>query len=467
MSSKKNRSRRQFIKTVAAGSASAAITPTILKAKTSQQFLEPKRYTANDKIRLATIGMGIIGFIDTETALRVPGVELVAVADLYDGRRTRAQEVYGSHIFTTRDYREILQRDDVDAVIVATSDHWHAQIAIDAMEAEKHVYCEKPMVRTPEEGRRVIEAEKKTGKVLEVGSQGVSSILNDKARQLFEEGAIGELNFIEASFRRNSDVGAWQYSIPPDASPQNVDWERFLGEAPKRPFDATRFFRWRNYTDYGTGIPGDLFVHLFSAVHHILTSHGPTRISAMGGLRFWKDGRDVPDVIAGLFDFPQAKAHPAFTLALTANFVDNSSGPSGTLIIGSEGMMRIQGSRLTLEKRGQYKRTEQEYVEGYNSVRTFSEATQRDFVEEYRQMKAAQGKPESAVTGVSEYQTPEGYDARLDHFYNFFSAIRENGKVEEDATYGLRAAAPAVLTNTAYADQRIVNWDPEKLLVGN
>ena len=253
-----------------------------------------------ERLQIATFGVGIQGINDTRTALRLPGVELVAVADVYDGRLALAKETWGDHIFTSRDYRDVLARPDVDAVIIATPDHWHARMAIDAMKAGKDVYVEKPIVQDIEEGRPVIEAEQQTKRILQVGSQRVSSMVYAKARELFRAGAIGELNLVEAWMNRNSANGAWQYSIPPDASPATIDWDRFIGNAPKRPFEPIRLFRWRNYRDYGTGIPGDLFVHLFTGIHFVLDSLGPTRVMATGGLRYWNDGRDVPDVILAL-----------------------------------------------------------------------------------------------------------------------------------------------------------------------
>ena len=452
-----NKSRREFLKIAAAGAAGlgAATTASPLTVRAlAAQDPQPSG-SALDKIQIGLIGAGGQGMSDTQTALRVPGVEIVAVADVYDGRLTRSKEMWGDTIFTTRDYREILARPDVDAVIIATPDHWHARMAIDAMKAGKDVYLEKPMVQDIEEGPRVIEAANATRRILQVGSQRVSSIIYAKARELFKSGAIGELNFVEAWWHRNSAMGAWQYTIPPDASEQTCDWDRFLGDAPKRPFDATRLFRWRNYRDYGTGIPGDLFVHLFSGIHYVLDSTGPTRIMATGGLRSWLDGRDVPDVAVGFYDYPKTAAHPAFTLMLKVNFADGGGGEGHLFrFAGPDGVITIGGSGVTLAR-------QERSTDPGVSAGTFPRAMQQQITDAHRARY-----PEQVTLRPREetvFTAPSGYSDTFDHFRNFFDAVRSRKPVIEDAVFGYRAAGPAVLTNTSYFEQRPIEWDPEKM----
>ncbi len=419
--------------------------------------------SANDKIRIATIGFGGMGSGDTRYALNVPGVELVAVCDIYDGRLTRARELYGDHVFTTRDYREILARKDVDAVIIGTPDHWHARISIEALNAGKHVYCEKPMVKDVSEGKAVIEAQKKSGKVFQVGSQYVSSLVYQKAGELIKAGALGELNMVEAWLDRNTAVGAWQYSIPPDASPSNIDWDRFLGNAPKRPFEPIRLFRWRNYQDYGTAVAGDLFVHLLSGLHLATTSIGPNRIYATGGLRYWKDGRDVPDVMLALLDYAaQAGHHPAFNLALRVNFKSGVSQEQfGFRFVGSEGVMTTSMSGITLSK------TPAEREPGY-TIGTFPKAVQAEYLREYRQKYPRQELTTAAMLpdNVEHYVPPPGHDAHQEHHVHFYEAIRAGRPSIEDAVYGFRAAGPALLANTSYFERRICTWNPETMTAG-
>lgn len=417
---------------------------------------EPEQYSPQDTIRLATIGVGIQGSGDTGTALRVPGVELVAAADVYDGRLVRAREVWGNHLFTTRDYREVLARPDVDAVIIATPDHWHARMAIDAMEAGKDVYLEKPMVQRVEEGQEVIDTQRRTGRVLQVGSQRVSSIVYAKARELLASGVIGPVNFIEARYDRNSALGAWQYSIPTDASPQTIDWDRFLGHAPQRPFEPIRLFRWRNYQDYGTGVPGDLFVHLFSGIHYVLDTNGPTRVMATGGIRHWDDGRDVPDVMVGIYDYPETASNPAFNINMRVNFASGDGGGQAFRFIGPDGVLTID-SRVTVTRAAKE-------TEPGHTANTFSREVQAEVARRYREQYPEQ-EPVVRPEYTEVWAPPGGYNDTFDHFRNFFHAVRTREPVVEDAVFGFRAAAPSLLTNMSYFEGRPYAWDPEAMRV--
>lgn len=410
------------------------------------------RYSANDQVQLALIGAGGMGNADMQTALRIPGVRMVAACDLYDGRLRQCKEVYGTDIFTTRDYREILQRDDIDGVIIGTPDHWHKQISVDALLSGKAVYCEKPMVHHIEEGMEVVNAQRKSGKTFQVGSQGMSSLGNEKAKELLAAGAIGTLNYAEGFWARNSPVGAWQYAIPDDASRETVDWNRYVSNTTDRSFDPLRFFRWRNYRDYGTGVSGDLFVHLFSSLHFITNSKGPNKIQATGGLRYWKDGREVPDILLGMFDYPETEEHPPFNLSLRVNFVDGTSGSTYLRLVGSEGAMDVKWREVVLRKNEAIDPNADPFLAQKNEEQgSISAAYQR---------KKIKG-PEEIV-----YKAEDDYlGAHYDHLYNFIQGIRTGKQVAEDAVFGFRAAAPALLCNDSYFDNKIINWDPEKMKV--
>jgi len=446
--------RRGFITKLAKGVVGASLLPNILTAADKQRSLLTRvkeKYSANDQIQIALIGAGGMGTSDTNTAITVPGVKLIAACDLYDGRLADAKKKWGNDIYTTRDYREILERKDIDAVIIATPDFWHKDISVAAMNKGKSVYCEKPMVHDITEGPAVIEAQQKNGKVVyQVGSQGMSSLGNEKARQLLKDGAIGKLNYAEGFWARMSPFGAWQYPIPADASAKTVDWDAYLAHAPKRAFDPLRFFRWRNYKDYGTGVSGDLFVHLFSSLHFVTGSIGPEKIMATGGLRYWKDGREVPDIMLGMFDYPENEIHPAFNLSLRVNFVDGTGGTNYLRMVGSEGSMTVEWDKVTLYRNKTYAATDDPLLQ----TKKDSDSG-KQYVYERKDML-----PPDKL----EYVAEEGYKgAHFDHFYNLFNAMRTGGKVHEDALFGYRAAAPALLCNDSYFNNRIMQWDPKNL----
>ena len=460
MSNPSEKSRRSFLKKALSTAIITGAAPSAIFGKPGQVVeLIPARYEEkfgpNDQVNVAVIGMGIMGFNNIQTSLTVPGVKLVAVCDLYTGHLDRAKELYGKDIFTTKDYREILERRDVDAVIVATSDHWHDRICIDAMNKGKHVYCEKPMVHKLEEGEAVIAAQKKTGKVLQVGSQRVSSIVTLKTKEIFESGIIGDIVVVETYMDRHSGLGSWQYSIPTDASTSTVDWDRFIGDAPKVKYDPLRFFRWRNYQDYGTGIAGDLFVHLFSALHTVTSSDGPERIYATGGLRYWKDGRDVPDIITGLYDYPSSSKHAAFNLQMRVNFADGSEEGQNLKIVGTDGaiIMGWGGVKAVRHRTPKYPG-----YGGWDSFETFTEAEKKEYEKWYKANHPAEG-PDKYDSEV-EFKAPQGYSADYDHHMSFYKGIRENIPIKEDALFGMQAAGPALASNKSYFEKKIIKWNP-------
>jgi len=232
---------------------------------------------------------------------------------------------------------------------------------------------------------------------------------------------------------------------------KKCDWPRFLGTAPKIPFNAEHFFQWRKWKAYGSGVAGDLFVHLFSGTHFITGALGPTRAMATGGLRYWKDGRDTPDVLLALFDYPEN-----FNLSLRVNFVDGGEESEGLIFTGSEGTMEIAGSTVSVS------RTPRDKAPGY-SVSTFAEAMQKRTIDAYHEKYPSSRTAEKTTTALERYTAPPGYSDSYDHFSNFFSAVRSRTPVVEDAVFGYRAAGAALLSNLSYERDAIVHWNPQSM----
>jgi predicted dehydrogenase len=368
------------------------------------------------------------------------------------------KEKYGNHIFTTRDYRELLERKDIDAVVIGTGDHWHARIAIDAMKSGKHVYCEKPMVHKISEGEPVIAAQQQTQKVMQVGSQRISGLLYQKAKTLYEAGEIGKLNCIEASYDRHSAIGAWQYTMPTDGSPETVDWDRYIAGMPGQPYNPKQFFWWRNYRAFGTGVAGDLFVHLLTGIHMITGSKGPERIFASGETSYWKDGRDVPDVMTAIMDYAETKEHPAFQLTLRVNFSSGMGDRSVIRLIGDEGAMEL-GNALTITHDLLPKAPG---IGGWDALATYPKQMQEALLQAYNEKYSKKDREKPEKPSI-KYTVPDGHDAHVAHFTNFFEAIRTNGTVIEDPVFGFRAAAPCLACNDSYFGKKIVEWDPVKM----
>lgn len=457
-------SRRSFIKKAGVTAAAVIAGNQAIANKNVQVFSSKIKLNGANEVRIGLIGSGIIGHYDTDTALKVPNVRLTAVCDLYTGRLTRAKEKWGKDIFITRDYRALLARPDIDAVLICTSDNWHKQIAVDAMKAGKHVYCEKPMVQYIEQGQEIIDAQKASRKIFQVGSQRASSATILQAKEYYESGIIGELTNVQANNERWNSGGAWNYSIPTDASPETVDFDTFLGNAPKVSFDPVRFFRWRNFKEYGTGVAGDLFVHLLTGVHVITGAIGPNKIYAIGDLNYWKDGRNAYDLVTGILSYPKTEQHSSFEFITQVNLANGSkNGDSATKLIGTEGVINIGWNDFTIET---IQRPAAPGYGGYDSFESFS-AKQK---EDYKKWYEATYKDAKTVVKQAEsitFKAESGYDERLDHMKVFFNAVRANRPqdIVEDATFGLRTAAPSIACNISAEKKAAILWDPVKMKV--
>jgi predicted dehydrogenase len=446
--------RREFLKAGSIMTAGSFISGGMKYHAMAEESGEPAKPTAaNDQLQIALIGAGGQGQFDTRTAAQVPGVKVRAAADCYQGRLTHAKELWGADIETTTNYAEILARKDIDAVIIGTPDHWHKQAAIDAMNAGKDVYLEKPMIHLYADGPQMIDTAARTGRIIQIGSQRVSSMIYRKAKELLASGSIGKLNMVTAWWDRNSSIGAWNYSIPLDASTETCDWPRFLGTAPKIPWNPEHFFQWRKWKAYGSGVAGDLFVHLFSGTHFVVNVNGPTRAMATGGLRYWRDGRDVPDVLMGLFDYPEG-----FNLSLRVNFVDGGSESEGLIFTGSEGTMTISEDGVSVS------RVPREKEPGYN-IESFADAMQKEFLAAYRTKYPVIHPTGEIPMAEEKYLAPPDYSDSYDHLKNFFDSVRTRRPVVEDAVFGYRAAGAALLSNLSYDRQMVVRWDPTAMKV--
>lgn len=454
-------SRRKFIKQLGAAS---LIAPISSYASVSDKEIEKRiipyerKVSAVDEINVGVIGFGIMGSRNAKTILQIPGIKLVAACDLYKGRLERAKELYGQQIFTTQNYEELLSRSDIDAVVICTSDQWHDKISIDAMKEGKAVYCEKPVVHQLHQGWEVINVQKQTGMLMQVGSQRVSSIAYAEAKRLYKEGAIGQLNCIEASFDRHTALGAWQYTMPLDVTTETIAWKKYLKTNADTPFDAKRFFWWRNYKEYGTGVAGDLFVHLLSGIHYLTDSKGPSRIFATGDISYWKDGRNVPDVMTGVMEYKACNEHPAFQVLLKVNLASGAEKvESGKVkFYGTEGLIDFGWNDFTITKN---KFSVAPNIGGWDALDTYPEKMQQEILNEYRK-KYSGSKISPTAEKPIQFAAPAGYDDRYDHFVNFFESVRNKKPVVEDASFGFRAAAPCLACNESYFQKKVINWDP-------
>ena len=395
------------------------------------------------KIRFVSIGTGIRGCDLLRSARQVPTGECVGTADLYTMHQKAGQEAYGADIPTTREYRSLLDRKDVDAVIVACADHQHRRVVLDCVAAGKDVYCEKPMSHNVADGLAMVEAVQKNKRIFQAGSQRVSSIVYKKATEIYKSGRLGEVTYIEAHTDRNSPSGAWVYPVAPDASPETIDWATWLRDAPERPFDAERFFRWRCFADYGEGVAGDLYVHLLSGFQCVSGINAPpARAYSTGSLTHFKDGRDFPDLLATLYDYPG--------VAVKMHCNQNNASGESMVFYGRQGTMEIVDNTVTVTPQDTSPQPE-----GY-SLNGWTAAAKKKYLEEWH---AAHPEPAVKLGEVETYSAPHGYDDTADHLANFFHAVETREHVVEDEIFGNNAAIACHMANHSYFQRTVATWD--------
>lgn len=403
---------------------------------------------ANDRIRVAFIGVGSRAQEILQALLTLPQAEIPAVVDAYRGRAQRAIERTGGRAKRYPDYHAVLADKSIDAVVIATPDHWHAQMAMDAMRAGKDVYCEKPLTYRSSEGPQIIRTARETGRMLQVGSQPISSAIQQKAREFVKAGHLGQVTMVRAAYNRNTAGGAWIYPIPPDASPSTVDWNMFQGPARQHPFSLERFFRWRCYTDYSGGIATDLFVHLCTSIHFILGAHMPSRAIALGQLYRWKQSREVPDTINGVLEYPEG-----FAVNLSSTFNNQSAGETGIQILGTKATLTLGGGGLSVTPET-----------ATDDNRWIVEAWPRDLEDAYyrdpkvRQAEVPATHPSRTIFAGDHYRE-EGPEMTVLHLGHFLDSIRTRKPYWEDAVVGHHAAACAHMVNLSVRERRAVEWD--------
>jgi predicted dehydrogenase len=434
--------RREFVRLGAGAAVAGAAVKTTL--------LEPGAMAAETgrTIRFAMVGTGIRGCDLLRAARTVPTGVCVGAADLYRTRLQAAKEAWGGEFETTGDYRRLLDRKDVDAVFVATSDHHHRRVTLDAVAAGKDVYCEKPISHNVADGVAMVEAVEAGKRIFQAGSQRVSNIVNKKAAQIYASGRLGEVHRIDAHINRNSPGGAWTYPIPPDANPETIDWKAFLEDAPERPFDPVRFFRWRCFADYGSGLGGDLFVHLLSGIQGITGINTvASRAYSSGGLYHYKDGRDFPDLLETIYDYPSVDGGMQVHLHCNQN---NNEGGDTIAIYGRKGTMVVVGNTLTFTPQDVTPRFEP-YGWGGMTV-----AQKKQGLDEWN---AAHPATAPELDEVESYTATPGYNDTADHIANFFRAVETRERVTEDEVFGSNAAIGCHLANYSYFHRTVATWD--------
>jgi predicted dehydrogenase len=451
--------RREFLKGIAAAPALASLGS---GAWTRTARADRSIRDSNDVIQVGVIGVGkrgqglliSAGFaqpgqlqgrrqrLGTEGQEPL-GIRISGICDIYDPYADWGVTAAGQGARRYRTHQELLADKEIDAVIIATPDHWHAPMAAAAARAGKHVYLEKCFTHQVPETFELLRAVKESKVILQLGHQRRSGSLYSMARDIVTKGVLGKVTLIQTFSNRNTANGAWVYAIPPEAGPHNIDWPQFIGNAPKRSFDLDRFFRWRKYWDYGTGLLGDLFSHEWDGVDLVMGGLGmPATAVASGGVYFWKEKREVPDVLQVVYEYPQKD------LTLVYNATQASSFPRGQLYMGSEATMDLS--------RGVQVYPDRESPRYQEKIKSGEIQPDRPLISS----GGAAAPTESFLSSTTA--SGESVDVTYLHLKNWVQSMRSNQPAACNEDVGWREAITTHMAVLSYKWGCRVRWDSQK-----
>ncbi len=380
----------------------------------------------NDRIGVASVGVGTRGIYLLERAQECPNTEIRVICDLYDSNLKRAANAArNKQAQTLKDWEKAISSPDVDVVFIATPDFWHAPMAIRAAELKKHIYVEKALCRTLPEAKAIRKAVKDNKVVLQLGHNQNSDPSFIKAREIYRTGRLGKVALVRTYIDRTSQWPEWQFytayninQTPPDATAQTIDWKRFVANASEMPFDVERFFRWRCWWEYGTGIAGDLMSHQWDGVNMILGMGIPETAQTMGGLYFWKQDRDVPDQWHAMFEYPKKELNITFG----CTFHNRHQG-TNTYILGRDASLQVNSG--------------------------------------WCRVYGAEWKPENAKkAGAPDYDMKRGELEVSNHIRNFIDCVRSGETPRCGIDRAWEEVVTVIMSVESYFKERKVKWDP-------
>jgi predicted dehydrogenase len=346
-------------------------------------------------------------------------------------------------------YRDMLHDNRLDAIVILTPDHWHAEMAIDAAKAGKHIYLEKPMCQTADEAKTLKQVIKETGVVLQVGHQNRQQASYIKAKEIVDKGILGNISAVETYTNRNNDHGAWIRGIPEEANAGNVNWKEFLGDKEQIPLDLDKYFNWQKWFEYGTGPAGNQFTHEFDCVNQVLELGIPSKVSAVGGNFYYKDPRDIPDVLNCIFEYPDRN------LLLTYDCTLKSSKQRDKTFLGADAAMEVNvGVAVYPDKQS-------------SRYRDFKPEGEKPMFAYHPKADVA----DAITSATAKYYHDRGFgytyhegqriDATYLHMKEWLYCIRNNFPPSCSVDRGFEETVTFYMANKAYLENRITMWDPD------